>query len=219
MRSIITLSLAAACVAAAAPRRAAAQPVADPVGDFLSTYTGPHNADLDITSAAFEFDGASTFRVASTSAGAIGTTPGAVYVWGFNRGDGRSSFASLGLPNIKFDAVAALVPGGQSFFLDLVSGQRTTLEPGAVRASGNALKGFLSLGLLSSQGFSPAAYTANIWPRSAAVFSDNGVISDFAPDDRNVGVSVTPEPATLALVGGGLLALGAAARRRRRPGA
>jgi PEP-CTERM motif len=43
---------------------------------------------------------------------------------------------------------------------------------------------------------------------------DDDVISDFAPDNSNITVHVTPEPGTWALSGTGLLLLGALARRR-----
>jgi hypothetical protein len=205
--------LVGATLAVAAP--AAAQ-FPDAAGDFLSTYTaGPLNGDLDVLSIRFEFDNVSTFRFFSTQAGPIGTTPGAAYVWGINRGAGVANFASLGLPDIRFDAVVALIPGGTSLFIDLLSGASPVpLAPGAVHAAGNELEAFVPLSLLTPQGFAPQAYTANLWPRSAFVLEDR-FISDFAPDATNIGVAVLPEPTTWALVGVGLLTLGGTARRRR----
>jgi hypothetical protein len=208
------LLAATAVLPALAPARVAAQ-TPDAEGDFLATYTGPRNADLDVRDVRFTYDGASTFRLASTSFGAIGTTPGAAFVWGVDRGDGRSDFARLGLPNVRFDFLAALVPDGTSFYVDLVTGQQGAFAPGAVRFWGAELEVTLSSDLLAPHGLASSAFTANLWPRSAAVFDDE-VISDFAPDDRNIPVVVTPEPGTLMLSAGGLLALGAAARRRRR---
>lgn len=206
------LGLTALALAVAAPARAQ---LTDPVGDFLSTYTGPRNPDLDILSIGFEFDNVSTFRFVSTSAGAIGTTPGAPFVWGIHRGAGVADFARLGLPDIKFDALVALIPGSTSLFVDLTTGQQSALAADAVRYSGNTLEAFVPLALLSPRGWAPTAYTANLWPRSAPVLNDDGVISDFAPDDRNAAVAVTPEPATWALLGAGVLTIGAVARRRR----
>ncbi len=212
-----TTALAAALLAAAlaaAPAGAAAQ-TADAEGDFFPTYAGPRNADLDVRSVQFTYDGASTFRLISTSFGDIGTSPGAAFVWGVNRGDGRSDFARLGLPEVRFDFLAVLIPDGTSLYIDQVTGQQGAFAPGAVRFSGGLLEATLSSALLPSQGFAPTAYTANLWPRSAPVFSDD-VITDFAPDDRNIAVEVTPEPGTWALLGAGLLAVAAAARRRAR---
>lgn len=194
----------------------AAAQFADPLGDFLPSYTaGPRNADLDVVSIGFQFNNVSTFRFRSTLAGPIGTTPGAAYVWGINRGVGMANFASLGLPDIRFDAIVAIIPDGTSLFIDLVSGAPPIpLAPGAVRVAGNRIDAHVSLDLLTPQGFAPHQYTANLWPRSEFVLEDR-YISDFAPDATNLGVLVTPEPATWTMVAGGLLALGAAARRRR----
>jgi hypothetical protein len=204
----------ATALAAGTPAPLSAQ-AGDAEGDFLPTYAGPRTADLDVRSVRFTYDGASTFRLLSTSFGDIGTTPGAAFVWGVNRGDGRANFANLGLPDIRFDFLAALIPDGTSFYVDLVTGQQGVFAPGAVRFSGARLEATLSADLLRPQGLAPSAFTANLWPRSAPVLQDD-VISDFAPDDRNVAVQVTPEPGTWALSATGLLALAVAARRRSR---
>jgi MYXO-CTERM domain-containing protein len=201
-------------LSAGVPTSALAQ-TPDAENDFLATYAGPRNADLDVQSVRFTYDGLETFALESTSFGTIGTTPGAAFVWGINRGDGRADFARLGLPDIRFDFLAALVPDGTSFYVDLVTGQQGVLAPDAVSFAGTFLRATLPAGLLSSQGLAPTAYTANLWPRSRAVFDDD-VISDFAPDNDNIAVHVTPEPGTWALSGTGLLLLGALARHRRR---
>lgn len=207
--------LAGTALALTAGSTAAAQ-FPDARGDFLDSYTtGPRNGDLDVLSIRFEFDNIATFRFFSTSAAPIGTTPGAAFVWGINRGVGSVNFAQLGLPNVRFDAVVALIPDGTSLFIDLLSGAPPTpLAPDAVRVAGGRLEAFVSLDLLTPQGFSPREYTANLWPRSAFVLEDQ-YISDFAPDDRNLAVTVTPEPTALGLAGVGLLGLAVAARRRR----
>ncbi len=49
------------------------------------------------------FDGAS-FVFQSTSAGPIGTTPGALFVWGVNRGAGTARFPDI-TPGVLFYAV------------------------------------------------------------------------------------------------------------------
>jgi len=63
---------------AAAPLSAA--PILDAPNDFLPTFNGPHNGDLDVLSAEVFYDGTNfTFR--STENGAIGTTPDGLFVW------------------------------------------------------------------------------------------------------------------------------------------
>jgi hypothetical protein len=48
--------------------------VTDPVGDFASGYTGPHQADLDVTGFSVSYDSsAASFLLESTMAGARST--------------------------------------------------------------------------------------------------------------------------------------------------
>src|SRR3954470_14745205 len=66
----------------------------DPTGDFLSSYTGPHNGDLDVVNFDAQFDG-TTFTFSSTSNAAIGTTPGGIFVWGVDRGAHTAGFGAF----------------------------------------------------------------------------------------------------------------------------
>lgn len=205
-------ALAATLLAlAAAPRGATAQPVTDPLGDFLASYVGPQGGDLDVRSARLDFDG-TTFRFRSTSAADLRTTASALFVWGVDRGQGVARFGALA-PNVLFDAVIVVDPNGAAVVRDLGSGAVTTLDAGAVRIDGRALSVSVAASLLPSLGFDPRRYTANLWPRLAGGGPER--IADFAPDDSNIAVT-TPEPATLGLVTAGALLLGAVARRRRR---
>ncbi|HEX6219250.1 MAG TPA: hypothetical protein VFZ35_08265, partial [Sphingomicrobium sp.] len=61
--------------------------VVDPTADFLSTYTGPPDSDVDLIGGEVVFDGTS-FLFTATVAGAITPTPGQLYAWGINRGTG-----------------------------------------------------------------------------------------------------------------------------------
>jgi len=215
MRSITVRRSAAAlattlvaALAAAAP--ASAQLVADASGDFLSTYVGPRNGDVDVLGANVFYDG-STFRFVSRSNGAIGTTAGALFVWGIDRGQGIARFGPLA-PGVTFDAVVVIDPLGSTTVRDLVSGVATTLPVGAVSFMGGDLTAVVSAGLLPSLGvFAPSRYTANLWPRVGN--GNNNQISDFAPDNTNLAVLATPEPGTFLLA---LPALGALAVFRRR---
>ena len=99
--------------------------VGDPANDFLGTYTGPLNGDLDVLSANVRFDQASSQLVfEATLNGAIGTSPHAVYIFGIDRGWGnvgnnifRSGGPPGGLPKIgagvTFDTVLVVTAEGQ----------------------------------------------------------------------------------------------------------
>lgn len=196
-----------------APAAAQTGSFTDAGGDFLATYTGPHNGDLDALSGTFRYDG-TAFIFTGTLAGAVGTTPGALYVWGVDRGAGTARF-SPALPttdHIFFDAIVSLNPAGTSSVRDLITGTVTNLGPSDVIFSGNTFFARVLAGLLPTEGRAPTAYTANLWPRDG---SGNAAISDFAPDNANIAVLTTPEPPTVALL---LPALGGFVRMaRRRP--
>lgn len=195
----VALALAGALFLAAAPARAA---IIDSTGDFLSTYAFTKGADLDVTAADVTFDG-SRFTLSATLAGAVGTTAGAFYVWGINRGAGTERFVA-GTPSIgqgiSFDAALALRPDGTGTFTDIAAGTAATaLAAGSVQISGNTITGFLPTALAPSRGFAVADYAFNLWPRLGAGF--NNQISDFAPDASSFRATAVPEPASLSLLG------------------
>jgi len=196
------LSLAAVLAAAILSVEARATTVSDPVGDFLLSFSGPHGADLDVVSTTAVLSG-SDIVLSATLNGAIGTTPGGLYVWGVDRGAGATTanFAGLGLPNIIFDAVVVVLPdgSGQVVELDGLMPVMTPLAPGAVTISGNSFSAVVPVALLPSNGFATLNYTQNLWPRYGGVTSDDQ-ISDFAPDSTMATISA-PEPASLGLLG------------------
>jgi hypothetical protein len=209
---LAALALAMATVAAS-PTQAA---VMDPVGDFLATYTGPHNGDLDIVAAAAVFDGAA-LTLTTRADGTVGTTTGGFYAWGVNRGAGtpgalQGTSPAIGAwalhdavvllrPNLT-GTVVLIGPGGSLTF--------TNLAPGSVTVAGDTIQGVLPIGLLPSQGFGAHDYTYAAWTRSAP--GSNAFVADFAPDGATF--QAVPEPATWLCLILGFAAIGGAVRRR-----
>jgi MYXO-CTERM domain-containing protein len=220
MHRSILLALAAGALLAAGPVQATT--IVDPVGDFLTdTYTGPHNADLDIVRASVVFDG-TAFRLTSTSDGAIGATPGSLFVWGINRGGGtaRLELGSPGIgPTVLWDAVAVLFPDGTARVASFPAAGPPTITPltGAVTVNGDTISGLFPLALLPSRGFAAEDYTFTLWSRARvnpAADGTNAEIADFAPNIGGVHASA-PEPSAWALSILGFAMLGGLVRRRR----
>ena len=114
-----------------------------------------------------------------------------------------------------FDSVVIVTPGVSTVVTDFVTNPvatTVTLAAGATSIMGNTLQVEVPDVLLPSRGFSFDQYAINLWPRSG--LGNNNQIADFAPDDSNLSVSV-PEPASLALLGSGLLGVAGLRRRTR----
>lgn len=210
------LAAGAALLVTASPAHAV---VVDAVGDFLPTYVGPQNGDLDVVRADALLTGPGQVQLIGEHAAAVGTTDGSAYVWGIDRGQGTDSLATLDPPvgaGVTFDAVAVLLADGSGFVLDLIAGTPPTfLDASAIGIAGSTITVTLDEALLPSAGFSFADYRYNLWPRFAPGGvdpGDNTQISDFAPDASTFAARV-PEPVAL-LLGGAALALGATRARR-----
>ncbi len=199
--------------------------VVDSYNDFLPSYTaGPANGDLDVIAAAAFYDGVEkTFSFSTILADTVGSTTGALYVWGIDRGLGTERFLA-GSPSVGagvfFDSVLILGADGTGQFNDLINGTVTMLDPGSIKIAGLAVTVEnlpLELFAPGTSGFEsdPSLYTWNLWPRVG--LGQNNQISDFAPDGSNLGFQVTavPEPQTYAmlLAGLGLIAIRATRKR------
>ena len=185
----------------------------DATGDFLASFTGTQNADLDVVSASVLFNpNAHIFTLTGTMAGALGTTPGAVYVWGVNRGQGVASFAGLGATNVLFDMVIAINANGSGQITDRVGGLPAfAFGAGTAQLVGDTVTLDVAESRMPGRGFTVDQYTWNLWPRDSRV-AGTAAISDFAPNNSNFATTV-PEPASALLA---LLGLGLAASARRR---
>jgi hypothetical protein len=191
--------------------------ISDPSNDFLPSFAGPHDGDLDVVAANVTLDG-SNFDFTATMNAAVGLTSGAVYVFGLNRGQGTAKFGNIGAGDVLFDSTFVIKQNGVGVINDLINHTSTTISGlGTVNLAGSTISGVVPVSDLPSEGFSPSEYEYNIWPELGAANPGNTEISDFAPNNSDARVSVaTPEPATMSLVcGTSLIAFGFLRRRKR----
>jgi hypothetical protein len=218
MRLLCMVTSALALVASAT---AASATVVDPDNDFIPTYTGPQNGDVDILSGDVAFDGTSYF-LTSTQNGDIGSTAGSIFVWGVNRGSGAPRL-TFGTPSvgagILFDAVIVMFPDGtlRVVTIPLAGAPTINVIAGGTDVVGDTLSATVSLALLGSMGFAPEDYTFSFWSRTRvnpALDGTNAEIADFLPS--SMVARTVPEPATWLSMLMGFGVIGSVMRRSRK---
>jgi len=198
------LLLAAGALLAVTAAAAPAHAVTDPTGDFLPTFVGAQDADLDVTAFTVVFDEvAAAFDMHATLAGDIDPSQPGLYAIGVNTGTGViAPFADIGNANVIFNQVVAVQKNGAA---------AVGANPLTALISGDSFTITVPLALLPSTGFTPLQYGFNLWPRIG--FASNNQVSDFAPDNATMTASI-PEPGTWAMMIAGFGLVGGLLRRR-----
>jgi hypothetical protein len=205
-------SIALACLAVAtiftAPPSSAA-PFIDAQGDFLPTYVGPKDPDLDVRFADVLIDPkAGTITFSATVAAPIDKASTKFYVFGIDRGRGEVGRDLVfqgplgGEPKIgggvRWDAAVGLTASGQAVFFDALNPGIVPQPDVAVRIAGSDISATVPLSLFPSQGFKLADYAFNLWPRSQISLA-NTTVADFAPDNADARVSVVGKRANFRM--------------------
>src|SRR5689334_18049840 len=127
-----TPTLIGAAILIASVSSARAELVTDPANDFVPSYLGPHNGDMDARSSNVTFNPTNnTFTFTGTVNGNVGTTIGtaqtpAAWVWGLDRGKGKELLLPTTGAGVKFDSVIALFANQTGAFVDLLPAQPVT---------------------------------------------------------------------------------------------
>ncbi len=202
MRKVLLIAAALSAVSLAAAK---ASTVSDPVGDFLPSFVGSHDPDLDVTSFSVGYNAAAQdFTLSATLAGPINPAATGLYAIGVNTGTGViQPFAAIGEPNVIFNQVIVVQKSGAA-----------SVGANALSAmiNGDMFSVVVPLADLPSTGFAADHYGFNLWPRVS--LANNAQIADFAPDNATLAVAV-PEPGGWALMMVGVAMVGFAMRRAR----
>ncbi len=187
-----------------------AAPFIDAQGDFLPTYAGPRDADLDVRFADVVIDPkAGTVTFTGIVAGPIDKASGKFYVFGIDRGRGDVGRdlvfqgALGGEPKIgagvRWDAAIGLLANGQVVFFDALNPGVVPLPDVTARVDGDEISATVPLALLPSQGASLKDYRFNLWPRSQVSLA-NTTVADFAPDNGDARVGIVGKRSAFRMV-------------------
>lgn len=216
IRSVLSAWIAGVSLCAAEPGFATT--IADPSGDFLSSYAGVTGSDVDILQFSVEIQGGNILFDVLLN-GPPGTTALAKYNIGVDRGVGTNTFPVGFRPGASQDAVINLVPATLAAEVRLFEGgavvTTTPLPSGAYAISGNTMSVVVPISMLPSTGLAPDDYTFLLWSRTqlAAGVPQQLGIADFAPDQG--GLSLLPEPSTWAMMLLGFGAIGLSLRHQK----
>jgi hypothetical protein len=181
--------------------------IADPVGDFLPTYTGVQAPGLDVVAhevVLIEEQGRMVFY--GKMAGSVAETQGVggVYLIGVDRGQGTPRFLRPGNsppvigPNVVWDSLVVVRPIGSAEFVNALTGARAPLDPANITINGDEFTVSVPLSMmLPDSTRPPEEWTYNLWPRNG--IGNNVQVADLAPDDGNSPVQ-TVAPAQVESV-------------------
>jgi hypothetical protein len=207
MRKLLLAGAAALCAIWAG--QAVAATVVDASDDFLQSFVGTHDADLDVLKFSVDYDsGASNFLLNATLNGAVNPSLAGLYVIGVNTGTGLiHPFGPIGAPDVLFNQVIVINKDGTGGV------GNNALAAGAVSIKNDTFSAIVPLSLLPSTGFDPLHYGFNLWPRNG--LGNNNQIADFAPDNATLSAAPVPEPAIWMTMIMGFGVIGGALRHRR----
>jgi len=200
---------------------AGALTVTDPALDFIPTFGGDHNGDVDILSASLSLSG-NNLLFSATLNGTIGTA-GNTYVLGINRGLSTRNFSAVSssLAGVTFDSTLTVTGAGGLGGTDSVANVGITAP---FQISGNNITAVIPLTTLPivPGGFASAdQFLWNFWTRGSrqgVAVAGNAGFADFAPDSSDARL-VTPLPAALPLFASGAGVFGYFGWRRKRKAA
>lgn len=219
IRTLTRAAVAGFAAAVLAGASGAAAAIVDPAGDFLGTYTGPQNGDLDLLGVGARRD-ATGVTLGGVVNGTFGATPNSLAIFFVNRGAGTPGMLAVGPPPITstalHDGAVFIRPDGSLQVILVGGGPPSTFIPasaGLVTIDGSSFEARVDFSLLPSMGFAPAAYTYVAATRSS--LGPTSLIADIAPGTGQPFTASVPEPGTWAMMIAGLGGVGRALRRRR----
>jgi hypothetical protein len=131
--------------------------------------------------------GGDTFDFTGTVAGRLTESVPTVFVFGINRGAGKSPgpFTDRGV--VVFDSVVTVSIGPTGVVGAVnVSGKSTILPSQDVRVVGSSVAVAVPASLLPSTGFSPGQYQFNLWVNNPQATAEP--IASFVPENRDIPV-------------------------------